>query len=248
MAYDDTDQGATATVAGVISRVHRRTARMAQAQAAPAIATTEADEDDLRRLLRRVTRRVATRTGRVMRRATLAVSAGGAVADLPRWAAWSRLSAWYVAGGIATVPVGPLPSEAVEPVPLDVRHGVPTPVGGDAPAVLFVGETGALTLRPVAASGALLIRAVLRAGLAEADHPDDDAFEAAFPDELAGAVADGLVAAWLRELGLTELAQAAEAEMEADLDVFGSDATQTGFALPSAGRARRGRVSRRRRR
>lgn len=221
MPFGDHDPTATATVAAVLSQVHRRTARLAQAQGVPALATTEADEGDLRGILRRVTRKVAVRTGRVLRQGELAVGADGALGPLPSWAEFARVSAWY------------READGADLLTLDVRHGVPTRVAGPAPRVLFVDPSGGLTLAPAATSGAVVVRCAVRKGLAEAAAVVDDAFEDAFPDDLEGAVVAGVVAGWLRQLGARDLADEAKAEMADDLHVFGRDGTQTGFARPS---------------
>ena len=252
-AYETPDFTAAATVRSVLAQVHRRTARFAALRGVAAAATAPEDEDALRSFVRDATRRVAVRTGRVVRegQAAWTDNAGAGVAVLPAWAAGARLSS------ATWTPEGSTTAET-----LNVVHGSVQALvrPGDGPRTLYVGAGGAMLLMPdPGLDGVITFAAASRFGLDEAADLDADAFAVdavpggaarlVFPPELQGAVVRYVLKLWFEEVDLAE-SDRHGAEFEADLATFGSDDRREGFArtghaAPGAVGRRGGRSSRR---
>ena len=236
--YETPDGTATASVRSVLAQVHVRTARAAVARGVAEMATTAEDEPLLRTFLRKATRHVAVRTGRVLREGIALWS--GTAGVLPGWALGARIaSATWTPNvtGAATVAVG-------------VVHGALSGradlAAGD-PRTLVVSADGTLLLLPATGQpGAVRFVAASRAGLDEDDAPEDDAFAAdgggtfgarlVFPTELEEAVVRFVLSMWCEDLD-AGLAAAHMARFEDELATFGSDPRREGFAATGYARA-----------
>lgn len=212
--YFDREYSALPTVRAVLTEVHTRAGRTARRRDDAGLATAPENEPELTGYVRKATRAVARRTGRVEALVTLAYALGVRTAALPASALSGAITS-------AAVTVGDTPT-ALEVH--DRSHRLDEATATGTPTRCYVAG-GLLYLTPTP-DAACTVTLTLASGSGLADGSgaaEGDELASTFPRELQEAVVQHVLASWYDSMGEDKLSGRHAERFEEELVHFADD-------------------------